>query len=153
LSSMACPSLQYFPTLSHKLHDLRKKKSCSTQNAFWFPLQGLSEILLILKRTQLGMIKMSSGLKYPFFLSHFNETWIFSTVFRKMLKHQISWKSVQWEPAIPCGQTDMTKLIVAFRYFLKVSKKATVSATPRKPTDPHNAEAVCWGYSRIFKFH
>jgi hypothetical protein len=67
---------------------------------------------------------MSSGLhaKYTLFLSDFNENWILSTVFQKILKYQISWKSIQWEHVVPYGPTDMTKLIAAFHNFAIVLK-------------------------------
>jgi len=41
--------------------------------------------------------KMFRGIhvKYPLFLSDFNETWIFEADFRKMLEHNISWKFFQ----------------------------------------------------------
>jgi len=45
-------------------------------------------------------------IKYPLFLSNFNQTWFFSTHFRRMLKYQISWKSVKCEPSFSCEQKD-----------------------------------------------
>jgi len=43
--------------------------------------------------------------QYPLFLTDFNENWVFSTVFRKILKYQISWKSLKWQPNC-CLRTD-----------------------------------------------
>jgi len=62
----------------------------------------LSETFLIL-RTKHSMIKMYTGLhmKYPLVTSDFNVTWIFWTEFWKILKYQISWKSVQRELSSP----------------------------------------------------
>ena len=63
--------------------------------------------------------------KHPLFLSNFNETWIFSTDFRKKKKA----KTLSFIKIRPVGaelfhadgrmykRTDMTKLIVAFRNY------------------------------------
>jgi hypothetical protein len=39
------------------------------------------------------------NVKYPLFLSGYNETWIFSMDCRRKFKYQVSSKSVQWEPS------------------------------------------------------
>jgi hypothetical protein len=68
--------------------------------AFWFSLQVLPEKFLIPRRIQrdTALNVHSHHAKYLLFVSYFNETRIFSTDFRKMLKCKILWKSIQQEP-------------------------------------------------------
>ena len=71
--------------------------------------------------------------KYPLFLSDFNEIWIFCTEFRGKRVQVSSFVKIRqfgnklfhadrWMDT----QTDMTKLIVAFRYFAKAPKNVKV---------------------------
>ena len=52
---------------------------------FWFYVQLLSEIFLILRtiRRDIGINVKILHIKYPLFMSAFNETWIFSTYVRR----------------------------------------------------------------------
>ena len=74
---------------------------------FWFSLQLLSEIFLILRRIQRDMIKYTDlHEKYRLVLSDFNEIQIL-TDFLKIFKYQISRKSIKQEPTdFPCRRTD-----------------------------------------------
>jgi hypothetical protein len=72
----------------------KKKKLLNTKCVFWLSLHLLSETFLILRRTERDVTKnvYRSECKYRLFLSAFNETWIFSADFRKILKYQIFMK-------------------------------------------------------------
>ena len=121
---MTSPAVQCFSTLSHQRHDFWKK-FLNIESVFIFSII-LSETFLILRRIRRDIIinLHRSLFKYLLFLSDFNETWIFSIDFRKVLLYQI-WNPVQWEPNCSMRsdrRTDITKLIVAFRSFAKAPK-------------------------------
>ena len=127
-SATSLPPL-YFSTLSHKRYDFQKKKLLNIKRVFRFSLQLLFETFLILRSIQRDTVVVwkRPHAKYPFFLSNLDETWIFSTDFRKK-KAQISSflqiRPVGAELSQVDGRTDrdMTMLTVAFRYFANAPK-------------------------------
>jgi hypothetical protein len=89
LSSVTCPVLQHFSTLSRKRHDFRKTIFSTI----------LSEIFLILRRHKRDMIKnvyRSASCKVQYRYSY---PILMKPDFSKYNQVQISWKSVQWEPS------------------------------------------------------
>jgi hypothetical protein len=124
LSSVACLAVQYFSTLSHKRHDFRGKKVLNIKCVFWFSLQLLSETFLILRRIQRDIIinVHRSSCKVPLLLWDFNETWKFKADFRKILKYQISLKSVHWEPSCSMQTDRLDEANSRFSQFWKRAK-------------------------------
>jgi len=84
----------------------------------------------------------------PLFLWDFNETWISSTDFRKLLNYQISLIKTVWEPGGGGGRTDMTQLMVAFRNFANASKNTHVCRRLEKWPKMTSALQKC----RYFKY-
>jgi hypothetical protein len=114
-----------FCTISHKRHDIRKT-SLTIKHGSWFSIQFLPEIFLMLRGIERVMTKnlCSSSCKVPCVLDRYQWNLNFSLFFRNVLKYEVSWKSVQWKPSCPMrtdgwtdGETDKTKLIVAFHNF------------------------------------
>ena len=104
---------------------LEKNKLLNIKCVFWFFLQLLSEIFLILRRTLRDVIKIYVGLhvKHRLLLSYCNETWIFD---RFSKTNQIS----NFTKIRPVGaelfhadrRTKMTNLITASHNFANASK-------------------------------
>jgi hypothetical protein len=107
---------------------------------FWFSVQLFSGTFLIVTRIHWDMITSTTAVrvKYSMFLSDFNETWIFRTDFRKILRYQISWISVQWEPSSlrTDGRTDKIKLIFVFRSFANSSSAMRALSRPGRTWCP-----------------
>ena len=69
--------------------------------------------------------------KYPLFLSYFHETWNLWTDLRKILKNQISWKSVWWEPSCPMRTWSRLSLLAILRARPRVG---STTCTVGRPT-------------------
>jgi len=133
---MYCLAQQYFSTLSHKWRDFRQKVIEHKTRVSSFSTTCAWNIFHSKKKWARYDQNLCIGLyaKYPLFLVEFNETWILLTDTRKIIKCQISWKCLQWEPSCSMWtdrRRDMTKIIVAFRYFAKAPKtNRIVKAVP-----------------------
>ena len=128
----AWPAVQNVSTLSHKWHDFRKKY---IKCVLLFIIQHLSEIFSCHKKKWTRyyhkcLLVFTLSIRY--FLSDFNETWVFLTGFRRILKYKIQENPPSGSRFVPCGQTDrgtegqadMTKLKDAFHTFVNASKNS-----------------------------
>jgi hypothetical protein len=101
------------------------KKLLNIKCVFWFYLQLLSETFLIIRRIKRDIIinVHRSSCKLPLFFSDFNKIWTFSTHFQKIPNITFHKNLSSGGRVVPCGRTDMTKLIVAFRNFANATEK------------------------------
>jgi hypothetical protein len=112
------PCSTIFFHISQKTQFSKKKKLLNTKCVFWFSLQLSSETFFILRRNERDIIKSvhRSSSKVPGIPVPFGWNLNFLEIFfRKILKYQISCKSVQWPPSCSM-RTDLgtdIKLIVA----------------------------------------
>ena len=101
MSSVACSSLPYFSTLSHKQHP--RKRLLNMKCVFGFSLQLLSDTFLILSRNErdISVNAHTSSRKVLVFHGRFRRNLNFLvTFYEKKKPPQVSnlMKSVQWKP-------------------------------------------------------
>jgi len=99
-------------------------KILNSKCVFRFSLHLLPETFLILRRIQRDI---GINVCAPVFMQSAGYYWqiLWNLKFLDILKYQISWKFIQWEPSCSMRtgrRTGMRKLIVAFRHFAKVAK-------------------------------
>jgi hypothetical protein len=128
MSSVACPALPYFSSLSHKRHDFRKRL-LNTKYVFWFSLPYLSESFCHSKKNSARYCHKCKKASYKVPV-------ILITLFRQIFE-KFSNTKFHENPSsgsrVPCGRsygrgTDMTKLIVVCCNFANVPKKTLLHA-------------------------
>ena len=109
------------------------KKLLNMKCVFWFCLWLWLGTFYLLRRIQWDIIIIIHKKNYPFLLSYFDVTWIFSTGFWKILKYQIlSNCPVSAELFHAGGRIDMKNLIAAFRNFANSPRNGGFNFTVTK---------------------
>jgi hypothetical protein len=158
--SVACLALQYFSKLSYKRYDIREKR-------YWAPnVRVCFDILCNFCMKHFSSRKVMSVIlsemyslhvKSRLFLSDSNETWIFSTYFQKILNVKLHENPSSGSWVVPCGRTEMTKLVAAFRNFANAPKNyvknwgCCLMRRPREANKLHVPPlASAWGKTEDF---
>ena len=144
LSSVACPALQYFSTLSHKRHDFRQKVTehkmwvlvlCTT---FVWNISYSEKNLAECDHKCVSVCCMYSAGCYS--CQVVMQLGFSRQIFKKIRKYKISWESVQWERSCSmwtAGRTDgrtdgrqtrhdMTKLTLTYRNFANAPQNCII---------------------------
>ena len=117
LSSVVCPALQHFSTFSHKRHDFRKtvvehkmRVSCFSTNFVW-------NIVHYKKKRARYDRKCTSVFMWStrYSCSILMKLEFSRQIFEKPSNIKLHKTPSSGSRVYPCGRTDMTKLIVAFR--------------------------------------
>ena len=114
-------------TFSHTWHDIQTKLLIMKCVFPYFSTPFFWSISIYKENLALYHKSTYVSITVPIILLCFNETWSFSTDFRKNA-HRISWISVQWKQTSPLQRhlqtdrrTDMTKPIITFRNSAKTT--------------------------------
>jgi hypothetical protein len=119
------------------------KMLLNTKCVFWFYLKLLSETFLILRRIQRDIIinvYWSWG-KAPSILVRLQ--WNFLRMFFEKIHKRYTKKTSSTSQILPCGQTDLTKLTIAFLNFTNATKKLV------KVNEEIKAINKCWWAHRM----
>jgi len=121
-SSVGCLAFDHIFPHYLKSCKIFGRASLNVNRVFWFFIQILSEIFLIIRGNERQTIIMYTGVRvnYRLFLLDFNKIWIFFVNFRKIFKFDGNPSSAK--TVVLCGRTDITKLIVAIFAFVNAPK-------------------------------
>ena len=120
----AASSVLYTTSCKHSLVHLRMVEIIARNMLSWLKLL-IKLLLLHLVGSLYYCTFVGLHVQHPLFLTEYSRNCILPTDVRKILKCEISWKSVYCLPScsmLTDRQTDMTKLIVGFSNFANAPK-------------------------------